>query len=250
MKTIRLLIAPDYSPEVYIDWRILTYALQAELNMDIVLLTPENHDKFHEIMVEKRPEIIYSNPFDVIGLTEIWGYQSMVKPVNKSDEILLFSSVYGNIKNLTDIQKPLLITSLPSKESMVVSQLLLEAFGINSDDIEWDLVNHLPSIMRKVGSLDAPVGAIYADYFYGLSLSRQSDYRVLIESKLEVMHHVFMVRGNENLKTDIQQVLLRLSYEPRYRRVFKNLGWHHGLTKIDDDESLFFLDILRALNQN
>lgn len=251
MRVIRFLIAPDYSPEVYIDWRLLSYALQNELNMDIVLLTPETHEEFLEIVIEKRPELIYSNPFDVIDLTEKYHYESMVKPTNKSDEIILFSSIYGNIRTLADVPKPLHLVSLPSKELMIVSRLLLEAVDIAPKDIQWDLVDHLPSIVRKVGGLDVPVGAIYADYFKSLSLSRQSDYHVLVESKLEVIHHVFLcAQGREDFKIDVQQALLNLNLEPRYQRIFKNLGWHHGLSKVDDDESLFFLDILRALNQN
>ncbi|MDO4435681.1 MAG: PhnD/SsuA/transferrin family substrate-binding protein [Cardiobacteriaceae bacterium] len=251
MKVIKLLVAPDYSPEVYIDWRLLTYMLQNELNRDVVLLTPENHEEFDSLLQEHRPELVYANPFDVIELTEKYHYEAFMKPKEVSDEIILFSSIYSEIKTLEDLPKPLDMVSLSNKELTLVSQLLLEAVDFSPKDICWHYVGHLPAVMRKVGGLDIGVGAVYADYFYGLSPSRQSEYRILIESRLEVLHHVFLIHESSiDYAKAIQKIFLFLSEQPKYQRVFHNLGWHHGLAWVDDDESQFFLDILRTLNQN
>lgn len=247
---IKILIAPDYSPEAYIDWRLLSLLLQNELGRDVILLTAENNQEFNQIAESRQPEIIYSNPFDVIELTEKFNYHPIIKPNQKSDEVVLFSSIYGKVHSLSDLKKPCSIISLPNQELKKVSHLLLEAVDFTHSDIDWVMVNHLPAIMRKVGGLDVPVGAIYADYFYSLSPSRQAEFHVLIESKLEVIHHVFLLANNQlALKNDIQEALVRLFSLSRAQNVFHNLGWFKGLSAMGEEESLFFLDILRTLNQ-
>lgn len=248
MKSINLLVSPNYAPERFIDWHLFNSIFQDRLRTPVNILMPDNDERFQEMNFKYHPDIIYSNPFDVGNLINQHNYISVAKPASHSDEIVFISSRYSNIRRFSDIKLNEKIAIMRNKELEIVSLRLLEAINLDHNMVQFIKMDYPQAILRKVNLLDIPVGVIFANLFNELEDDKKDKYNVLMESKMEFISHVFLMRrDNASLIARVQQALLDLYIELRYRPIFKNLGWERGIQLLTEEDGLFLIDIFEAL---
>lgn len=243
----RFLIAPDFSPERFAGWHLLNNLLQKRADLAIHLNTPASHAEQEELIEGGDIKIVYANPFDAAKMIREQGYRAIVRPVGKSNEMVITSSANSDIKTLDDVKAGMTIAMANNRDVKLIGMRLLEAVDLTEDDVKFEITDTYQAAARLLIQDKAQVAFFIAEVFAGLSNLTKSQLNVLIQSDIATLTHVVLVKEDFAEADKLQEVLLSLDKDDDGKAVLKELGLDAGFEVMSEEDAEFMIDLMETL---
>lgn len=242
------LIAPDFPPQFFSGWHLLNTYLQRQVGTAIHLLTPDSaHDEKEEINNDK-VDLIYANPFDAAKLIREMGYLPVVKPINKSDEMVIVSSANSPIKKLDDVKPEMSVLYTENIDVKMVGLRLLEAADIEESDLKWIKVETYQKVARELILNHADIGFFMASAYHSLTKITTNQLHLLIESRINDLSHLLLLHSRQAEKKDvIQNAFINIKETADGKSLLADLGLNDGFDVLLQEEAEFLIDLIETL---
>lgn len=124
---LRFLIAPDFAPENFSGWHMFNTLLQRRTGRQIRLLMPADGVEEMEMKEEACPDLVYANPFDAVSLIHDHGYLPVVRPVGRSDEVVIATYTDAPYSHSDELPENSRILAAPNRDVRLIGLRLLES---------------------------------------------------------------------------------------------------------------------------
>lgn len=247
--TINLLIAPDFAPERFAGWHMLNTLLQKKSGIHIHLLTPASAAEQAELISSGKADAVYANPFDAASMIRQSGYKAIVRPVAKSDEMVIAASAGSACNAARDLKPGCTIALTDNRDVKLIGLRLLEVADLKEADIKWNLVENYQAAARLAIKGEVDAAFFLAEAYNSLSGLTRKQLKVLVESKLADITHVFLV--NSRLSQDeiskFSQALLEIKGSSDGQSVLDELGIGGGFEAVSEEDAEFMIDLMDTL---
>lgn len=244
----KFLVSPDYLPKHFLEWYRFNTRLQQDINHPIHLMMPSGQEAYRNLLASEEPDIVYANPFDAGDLIHQHHYLPLAKPSQYSNEVIIFSKKDGDYAKFEDLKPGCTIAAMPNKDIEMMGLRLLEAVDLSKADLNWAVQDYAQVVARMVRDGQADAGLMLAEMYHHLEASTQAQFNILIESALNVMRHIFLIKGHHRtLFHALQQALIHCADKESYKSILSGLNTSAGYTAISTEETLFMMDILETL---
>ncbi|MFB2538873.1 MULTISPECIES: PhnD/SsuA/transferrin family substrate-binding protein [unclassified Acinetobacter] len=241
------LIAPDFAPERFAGWHLLNTLLQKRMNAQIHLLTPASHTEQCETVLQGNVSVIYANPFDATALIREHGYRAIARPIAKPDEMVIASASEGTIKQLTDLKPEHSVAMADNRDVKLIGLRLLEAVDLTENDLQWKTTETYQAAARQVIKGEADVAFFLAEAFHSLARLTKSQLNVLIESQLNDISHVVLVKQDWDKADQFAEILLNLHQDSEGADALTELGFAQGFEVMHEEDAEFMIDLMDTL---
>lgn len=245
--SLNFLIAPDFSPERFAGWHMFNTMLQKRADIAMHLLTPASHVEQEDMIEEHDVGLIYANPFDAAKLIREDGYLPLVRPIGKSDEMVIVSSAQGDIKTMDDISQTPSVAMADNRDVKLIGLRLLEAVDVTEENMSFEVTENYQAAARHVIQDKVDLGFFIQETFASLSKLTKMQLNVLIESDLATITHVVLVKEDMTDTDKLKEVLLSLVDDEQGRAVLSELGMEQGFEPLSEDEAEFMIDLMDTL---
>lgn len=244
---MNLLIAPDFTPECFAGWHMLNTLLQKHANLAIHLLTPTSSQEQARMLSETPTELIYANPFDAAKLIREQGYRAVARPIAKANEMVIVSHADSDIKQLSDLPTSCKIAMADNRDVKLIGLRLLEAVDLAEDMINWHITQTYQAAARSLIKGEVDAAFFLADVYHGLSRMTRAQLQVLVESDLNDISHVLLVRPDVAQADVIVDALLYLTQSADGQAVLQELGMPAGFEAMTEEDGEFMIDLMETL---
>lgn len=242
------LIAPDFPPEHFAGWHLLNTTLQRHSRSGLSLLTPASAEEQKEMLAQDIVDVIYANPFDAAELVREKGFLPVVKPVDKSDEMVIASGAGTAIKVLADLKKGMKIALTNNHDVKLIGLRLLEAVDLGEDDLEWIEVQSFQAAARMAIRGEVDAAFFVASAYHSLSHLTLEQLHPLIESHLaDIIHVVLMHPRKADRVALFQDILINMKNEEGGQRILDELNMSQGFEVLTREDTEFMIDLMDTL---
>ncbi|MFW2177961.1 MULTISPECIES: PhnD/SsuA/transferrin family substrate-binding protein [unclassified Moraxella] len=245
--TINLLIAPDFAPERFAGWHMLNTLLQKRSGKHIHLVTPASAHEQSELIQQGNIELIYANPFDAAAMIREHGYHAVARPLGKADEMVISGKAEGDIRQLEDLKAGCTIALADNRDVKLIGLRLLEAVDLTESDITWKVTETYQAAARMLIKGEADAGFFLSEVYHSLSKLTLSQMKVLIESELNDISHIVLVKDSFAESQPFVDALLTLADSEEGKSVLQELGMSHGFEAMNQEDGEFMVDLMDTL---
>ena len=233
--TLNLLIAPDFAPERFAGWHMLNTLLQKKSGIHIHLMTPASAAEQAELIASGKVDGVYANPFDAASMIRDAGYKAIARPIAKSDEMVIATGANTAYETARDVK--------------LIGLRLLEVADLKEPDIKWHLVENYQAAARLAIKGEVDAAFFLAEAYNSLSGLTRKQMKVLVESKLADITHVFLLNSRISAEDSARfaQALLELKGTPDGQPVLDELGMSGGFEVMAEEDAEFMIDLMDTL---
>lgn len=247
--TVNMLIAPDFAPEHFPGWYLLSTTLQHRSNIRLHLLMPADANEQSEMQARGDADLIYANPFDASTLIREYGYLPFARPCSHSNEMVIATSAGAYYSCVEDLKPGCTIALTENRDVKLIGLRLLEPADLQESDINWVLTNSYQSTARMVIAGQVDAGFFLANSYHSLSRLTHERLKILMESRLRDISHVLLAhpRISENIPS-LEAALLGIRPEiPADLDVLQSLGLPKGFEAMTQEDAEFMIDLMDTL---
>lgn len=246
---MNFLIAPDFPPEHFAGWHLLNTFLQRQLSENIHLLTPSSAAEQSQMIQKGGVDLIYANPFDAAELVRERGYLPVVKPIGKSDEMVIATSIdHPTLKKFSDLKAGAKVMLTNNHDVKLIGLRLMEAVDLTEKDLEWHEVPSFQSAARAVIRREGDVAFFVASAYHSLSRLTHEQLNPLIESHLADVIHVILVHPDKaHFAEPLQKTLVDMPNLPNGQHILDELHMSKGFTVLTQEDTEFMIDLMDTL---
>ena len=236
--TLNLLIAPDFAPERFAGWHMLNTLLQKKSGIHIHLMTPASAAEQAELIASGKVDGVYANPFDAASMIRDSGYKAIARPIAKSDEMVIATGANAAYETARDL-----------RPGCTIGLRLLEVADLKEADIKWNLVENYQAAARLAIKGEVDAAFFLAEAYNSLSGLTRKQMKVLVESKLADITHVFLLNSRISAEDSARfaQALLELKGTPDGQPVLDELGMSGGFEVMAEEDAEFMIDLMDTL---
>lgn len=246
--TFNFLIAPDFAPERFAGWHMLNTLLQRKTDLALHLLTPSSAAEQAKLIADGKVDIIYANPFDAASMVRDSGYLALMRPVAKSNEMVIATRTESPAARIADLKPGIKVALTDNKDVKLVGLRLLEPADLTESDIQWQVVESYQGAARLTIKGDVDVCFMLAEAFNSLSRLTLSQLKPLVESKLADISHVMLVNPRiEKEAGRLRDALLALTGSDDGQPVLDELGIQKGFEAMAIEDAEFMIDLMDTL---
>lgn len=245
--TYNLLIAPDFSPERFAGWHMFNTLIQKRADIHIHLNMPTSHAEQTALINAGNIDLIYANPFDAATLIREQNYQAFARPVAKSDEMVIVTSIDNTINSLEDLAKGATISMADNRDVKLIGLRLLEAVDLQETDLNWVVTDTYQAAARQVIKGEAQAAFFLAEIFHSLSRLTKAQLLLLIESDLADISHVLLMKRDTAQAESISQAIVNLGNDDDGKETLNELGIPKGFVTMSEEEAEFMIDLMETL---
>ncbi len=247
MTSYNMLIAPDFSPEHFAGWHLFNTLLQKRAKLNMRLNMPTSHSEQNELIDSADIQVIYANPFDATTLIREQGYRAIARPCGKPDEMVIVSSQKGAVQALEDLTAGSTIAMTNNRDVKLIGLRLLEAVDLLEDDLNWAITESYQAAARQVLKGEAAAAFFLSETYHNFSRLTKSQLNVLIESDLDAISHVLLIKDNCPDAQLLTDVLLSLGQDADSKEALSELGMPDGFEAMSEEDAEFMLDLMETL---
>lgn len=245
--TLNLLIAPDFAPERFAGWHMLNTLLQKHAGLHIHLVTPASAHEQTQTIQSQSIEFIYANPFDAAHMIREQGYRAVARPMGKSDEMVISARAEGNIKSLDDLKPGCKIALADNRDVKLIGLRLLESVDLAESDITWEITETYQAAARALIKGEVDAAFFLSEVYHTLSRLTLSQMQILIESDLNDISHVVLVKDGFGDSQKFVDALLSLTDSEEGKAVLQELGMPQGFEAMSEEDGEFMIDLMDTL---
>ncbi len=244
---LKMLTSADVTPKEYSNWYLFNTWLQRQLDSRVHLDIPISVDDLHRRVDADDVDIIYANPYDASMLIREKGFVPLVRPENKNDEMVIVASANNPIEDFTCLQPGCKIALTDDRDVKMIGMILIEPADLNSDNVEFMVVENGVVVAKKVMNGDADIGFILTKSYDTFSHLITDSLRVLIRSHIGVINHTLMVKPKmlEEIP-NLAEILLNMHKDPAGKEILNSFNVEHWLS-VEKEEAEFMIDIMDTL---
>jgi len=247
--TLNLLIAPDFAPERFAGWHMLNTLLQKKSGIHIHLMTPASAAEQAELIASGKVDGVYANPFDAASMIRDAGYKAIARPIAKSDEMVIATGANTAYEAARDLKPGCTIALTDNRDVKLIGLRLLEVADLKEPDIKWNLVENYQAAARLAIKGEVDAAFFLAEAYNSLSGLTRKQMKVLVESKLADITHVFLLDSRISAEDSARfaQALLELKGTPDGQPVLDELGMSGGFEVMAEEDAEFMIDLMDTL---
>ena len=136
-----------------------------------------------------------------------------------------------------------------NRDVKLIGLRLLEVADLKEADIKWNLVENYQAAARLAIKGEVDAAFFLAEAYNSLSGLTRKQLKVLVESKLADITHVFLV--NSRLSQDeiskFSQALLEIKGSSDGQSVLDELGIGGGFEAVSEEDAEFMIDLMDTL---
>lgn len=243
----RMTLSPDFNTKFLPGWFVFNTWLQKTLHEHIHL---EIYNDFHsqrEAILRDEVDIIYANPYDASMLVRQRGFVPVAKPVGRADEAIVATAASSPFMHIEDLKPGIRIASTDDPDVHTIGMILLEPADLGADNVHIERYDNYVVIVKKLLNGEADAGFFLAEMFNELSASTRSRLRVLMQSRIYVVHHALLLgpRFAAHQET-MRAALTGMAAAPRTARILADMGIT-GFEVLDDEATEFMVDLMDTL---
>lgn len=245
--TVTMTVSPDFPPTHIAGWYIFNTWLQKELDISIHLALYENFEAQREAINKDEIDLIYANPFDASTLVRDKSFTALVKPENKSDEVIVAVSAESSYEKIEDLSQGMRIAKTDDPAVNMIGMMILEAADLNFDNTSSDVADTYTLVAKQLINGDADVGFFLKDAYDIASDFVKKQLKVLVRSEIDDICHVFM--ASPNFAPHAQKMkdsLMIMKNELKGQGVLNELGLPAWRAQ-DEEDTEFMIDLMDTL---
>ncbi len=242
-----LTISPDFKPDLISSWYIFNTWLQKKINEDIHLELVNDFSELDQLIDHDKVDLIYANPFDMTKLIREKHFLPLAKPIGQQDEAIIIINALSDIESVESLPAGLSVSITDAPDVNMVGTIMLESADIYPSDFTTiECSNHI-TVAKNVIQNKSDIGFIMADAFDELSHLVKKQLKPLIRSKIDLLHHSFLLNPKlSDKQAEILEALTSLDSHEQGKQLLKSLemdSWE----AIDIEQAEFMIDLMDTL---
>ncbi len=240
-------ISPDFKPDLISGWYIFNTWLQKALGVNIHLELVNNFSELGKLIDSDKVDLIYANPFDMSKLIREKSFLPVTKPVGKVDESVIIIKSDSDIESVESLKSGVKVSITDAPDVNMVGAIMLESADIYANDFEKINCSNNITIAKNVINGESEIGFMLADSYDELSSLVKKQLKLLIRSKIDLLHHTFLIspRLSEMFKS-IQTALVALDGDDKGNKLLNSLELEKWLA-METEEAEFMIDLIDTL---
>ncbi len=240
-------ISPDINAGCLPGWFVFNTWLQRKLGENIHLELYNDFTAQYQALLHNAVDLIYINPCYVSKLVRQLGFKVVAVPSQQFVEAVMVTSAASDIQTIEDLSEGTRLASTYEQDIHMICMTLLEPASLNSNNIQLSQYESYTTVAKSLLQDNADVGFFLEDVFDNFSELTKKKLRVLMRSKIGVLHHSLLVGPSFSHKTEeIQDALLSMQDYSKGLTVLQDLGFECW-EKIDQEEIEFMIDVIDTL---
>jgi len=240
-------VSPDFPPAQIAEWYILNTWLQRQLDTQIHLELYGSFDAQRKAVAADQIDLIYANPFDAAMLVREKGFTAIAKPQNTADEVIIAVSINSQIEDVSELADGVRIAKTDDPDVNMIGMIMLEPADLSADNTHSEIVDTYALVAKQLMNGSADVGFFLAESYALFSDFLKKQLKVLVNSQISVICHVFMVSPRVANHADaIQALLLDMHKDPKTLEILQGLGFS-GWEDQSYEDTEFMIDLMDTL---
>ena len=245
--TYQITVSPDFSPQHIFGWYVFNTWLQKELQTGIHLELYADFESQRQAILNNQVDLIFANPYDASMLVREKGFTAIARAQDRRDETIIAVSAASMAEKVEDLQPGIRVVSTEDPDINMIGLIMLEPANLTAENIIMQQVDTYAIVAKRLLRGDADAGFFLKDAYNDLTRLTQKNLRVLIESKIDVVHHSFLVGPRlKDIRLDIQQMLVAMRDTEKGRSVLESLGFS-AWEEVSEEDTEFMIDLMDTL---
>ncbi len=245
--TYQITVSPDFSPQHIFGWYVFNTWLQKAFQTRIHLELFSDFESQRQAILNDQIDLIFANPYDASMLVRDKGFTAIARVQGLRDEAIIAVNAESEAKKVEDLQPGLRVVATEDPDINMMGLIMLEPANLTAENIIMQQVDTYAIVAKKICWGEAEAGFFLKEAFHGLTSLTQRNLRILIESKIDVIHHSFLVGPRLKDKSlDIQQMLIAMTDTKKGRGVLDSLGFS-AWEEVSEEDTEFMIDLMDTL---
>lgn len=240
-------VSPDFTPDHLSGWFIFNTWLQRASDLPIHLQLYDDFTSQRAAIQADKVDLIYANPYDAAMLVRDKGFKPLVKPSGVSDEAIIAVNAASSVTCVEDLLPGSAIAVTEDPDVKMMGMIMLEPACLDKSNITLADCDTYVLIAKKLLKNEADAGIFLAEAYNDLSSVVRNQLRILVQSKIYVIHHALMA-GPRLLqhRERLQQLLTGMADDPKGQGILEALKFT-GWEVVDDEDMEFMIDLMDTL---
>lgn len=245
--TYTMTVSPDFPPKKIAGWYIFNTWFQKQFGINVRLKLFNSFEEQREAIRNDEIDIIYANPFDASMLVREKGFIALARPAHKSDEAMVVVHAENPAAEIEDLQPGLRLAATDDPDVYLMGMIMLEPAELNAENIHISRVDSYPLVAKALINGDADVGFFLSDAFTALTNLTKSQLKVLVESQIGVIQHLFLVGPRLAERSDeIRVEIAKMHTHPKGKDAVNSLGFEL-CEDVTPEDVEFMIDLMDTL---
>ena len=234
---IDFVVAPDYLPEHFSNWYLLSNHLQRETGLAIRLHLPSAATEIQVLADANKMAMLYANAFDAAALIKDKGYLPLVRLKDKYDEATVAVAAESAYQNLADLPPDMLVKAGPNRDIRCLGLRLLAEAGLEQGKLRIEEAATFSQVASELIKNNAQAGFFMADSFAHMSKHTIEQLRVLQTSKFESITHVTVLHPDwAGQQESLRQAFVGMADKPVGQTILEALDMPAGFSALREGE--------------
>lgn len=240
-------ISPDMSTRHLSGWYVFNTWMQRTLGESIHLELHADFERCRAAVREGRVDLIFANPYDASLLVRDHGFLPVAHPRGRPDEVIIAVPADSPVQCIEDLKPGARIATSTDPEVNVIGRIMLEPADLGHDDVTLLEFDGYVPVAKRLLRHEVDAGFFMADSFRELSDLTRAALRVLLQSRIHVIHH--MLLAGPRLAAHVaplQAALAGIDGTDKGRAIQRDLGFV-GWAPTAREEAEFMVDLMETL---
>lgn len=240
-------ISPDMSTRHLSGWYVFNTWMQKTLGEKIHLELFNDFEQCRAAVKEGRVDLIYANPYDASLLVRDQGFVPIAHPRGRPDEVVIAVPADSEIRRIEDLKSGVRIATSTDPEVNVIGMIMLEAADLGRGDVTFVSSDTYIAVAKHLIRHGTEAGFFMAESFHELSELTRKSLRVLLQSRIHVIHHMLLASPRMTaLVEPLQSALLQVEQTDKGKAMQRDLGFK-GWSRTETEEAEFMVDLMETL---
>ncbi len=248
--SLDFLVAPDFAPENFCGWYLLSTVLQRRTGVGLHLLMPADAAEQKQLLDRSVVDLVYASPFDASALIRTRGYLPVARPRDHADEVVIAAAADAPARCVEDLSYGCRIALTDNHDVRLIALRLLEPADLDPERIAWRPASSYAAVARLLLEGEADAGLFLADAYHRLSRLTRERLRPLVQSALCDIGHVLLAHPRIAAQVPALQAELLALGDAAHREdqgVLDALGLEHGFEAMAMEDAEFMIDLIDTL---
>lgn len=245
--TYNFTVSPDFNPGYLSGWFIFNTWLQRQMGEAFHLDLYDDFESQRQAIAEDRFDLIYANPYDASVLVRDKGFVPVACPAGKSDEAVIVVPQDSIINSVEELSPGLRISATKDPDVNMMCMIMLEPADLDRENTTSKTCDTYVLVAKDLIQGNADAGFFLQETFNKLSKIVSSQLRPLVQSQIQVIHHVLLV-GPRLLhkQQELQQALITMNDTVAGQSLLESLNFS-AWAKVEPEDTEFMIDLMDTL---
>lgn len=240
-------ISPDMSTRHLSGWYVFNTWMQKTLGEKIHLELFEDFEQCRAAVKDGRVDLIFANPYDASLLLRDQGFVPLAHPRGRPDEVVIAVPADSPVQKIEDLKPGVRIATSTDPEVNVIGMIMLEAADLGRNDVALASSDTYVTVAKHLIRHGTDAGFFMAESFHELSELTRRSLRVLLQSRIHVIHHMLLAGPRmAPLVEPLRSALLQIDQTEKGKALQRDLGFE-GWSGTDTEEAEFMVDLMETL---